>query len=171
MKKNELLKTLTRVMHEQPTAHKQRQLAIEDSFRSILKRLDPELCWVLGLALVAAKVRHQVDVGRGLLFAAALSGHDAALNSLAISLEQKGTPRWQKKLAILLEELGAKRGDPIAMSNMFVTYKKSDPDRAWSWLVKAAQIHPHCRDELNRLVKENKVTKKQLMRYRKIKPW
>lgn len=171
MLRSEILNVLTIVTHNFQISARKRKEAVSAGILSVLKKSDPELLWAIGSALIESKNANEVSIGRGLLFAAAMEGEKTALNSLAISLEQKGTSLWQREIAQLAQLIGAKNGDPIAMWNMYYTYKKSDSDRAIRWLMVARKFNDDYEIEMQRLLKSGKASHALLKKLVKRRPW
>lgn len=145
--------------------------ALNWGLSTCLRKLDKDLLWSLGLALTAATKPHYKITGKGLLFSAALAGHDAALNNLSIALEQKGAANWHRQLAKVLLEIAAKNGDPTAMWNMYYTYKRSNRDRALSWLLKARSYNDDYENEVQRLIKIGMLSPAKIRSISKVDPW
>lgn len=171
LKRENYFQTLANAASGAPVRAHRLNDAIEWGLVACLHALNKDLLWSLGLALVeSAKLQHRI-LGQGLIFSAALAGHDAALNNLSISLEQKGAIHWHRQIAKLLLEIAAKNGDPIAMWNMYFTYKKSDRDRALCWLLKARSYDEDYEAEIQRLLRIGKTSSAQIRSLSKRKPW
>lgn len=166
-----ILKTLANVMNGIPVPKTMHQRSITQGLASCLNTSDPELLWSMGLALFESKKRHQRTLGQGLLLSAALMGHKSALNNLSITLEQKESNRWQRKIAKVFLEIAAKNGDPIAMWNMYFTYKRQDPRRAIRWLIESSAYNKDYEKSLQRLLKTGKVSAREIRKLSELKPW
>lgn len=171
MNKKDMMNIFSRMALQMNVSTSAKRNASRTALQSMLDKPDKELMWSLGLALIESNSPHQVSMGRGILLAAGLEGEITALNNLAISLEQKGTKRWERKIAALVQQIAAELGDSVAAWNMYHTFRKKDPLRALRWLMTTKKFNENFESEYKKLVERGKLSEAEIRDAAKRRPW
>lgn len=161
---------LTAVSHKMKVRPAERKAAIREATKEIFADNNADLTWTLGQALETSPESANIARATGLMLTAALMGEKRALNSCALSLCKYSKRSWKRKLGVELLVIASKLGDRTAMWNLFLELANDQPERAAVWMLKSK---PEKDDQIwvDRFIKKNGYTKKQIQKLKNRDPW